>query len=175
MIGEKDLFVIGEIVRVHGVKGKLEIGFTNDVFHRAASDFLFLRIDGLPVPFLIESYSFKGNNRALIKFEGINSTDAATNLLGSEVLFPLSQVPERVSIPDEWSFLNGFEVYGMKEGLVGKVIAVDAQSANIVLQIERPGGREVLLPLHPELLVKLDDKDRKVIMNLPDGILTVND
>lgn len=172
-VEEKDLFRIGEIIKVHGVKGKQVLAFTDDAFMRAHADYLFLRMDGLPVPFSLKNCSPMGAGRALVQFGGIESAEVAARLVGAEVLFEYSKVPERVDEPLEWSFLDGFKVFGEAEGLIGSVVAVDAQSANVILQVKSQDGREVLLPFHPELVTELNEKQRILRMNLPEGLLSL--
>jgi ribosomal 30S subunit maturation factor RimM len=41
---------------------------------------------------------------------------------------------------------------------------------NTVLQIENDEQQEFLLPFAQELIVTIDEAERKIIMNLPDGI-----
>lgn len=172
---EEEVFRIGEIVRVHGVKGKLEIAYTDDVFMRADIDYLFFRMDGLLVPFFVESYSSKGRNRALLKLEDIETEEAAQRFLEAEVFFPLDEVPEREEIPDSWDFLTGYKVSDVSAGLIGDIVAVNAQSTNVILFVEKEDGSEVMLPMHPDLVVGMDEKNRHITMELPEGILTIND
>ena len=51
MIKADDLVLIGKITKLHGIDGEVVCHFTDDVFDRGDSAFLFLELDGLPVPF----------------------------------------------------------------------------------------------------------------------------
>lgn len=171
---EKDVYKVGQIVKVHGVKGKLEVSYTDDVFLRADIDYLFLKMDGLLVPFFIEECVMKGRGRALVKFEDVDMTERASLLLGAEVYFPVSEIPEREEEPASWDFLTGFSVSDVKEGYVGEITFVNADSANTILFVRRENNAEVLIPLHPELVVEWNEKKRELVMNLPEGLLTLN-
>jgi len=171
---EKKLYKIGEIISVHGIKGKVDFAFTDDVFQRVETDCLFCRIEGLPIPFFVQSCSFKSNSRALLKFDGIDDGEAAKILLGVDVLFPCSKVLVREKKCDTWTFLMGFKVYGKKEGFIGNILMVDTQSTNILIHVSRTSGEDVLIPLNPDLVIAVDEKKRFLKMDLPEGLLTLN-
>ena len=69
MIKADDLVLIGKITKLHGIDGEVVCHFTDDVFDRGDSAFLFLELDGLPVPFEWEEYRFKGAEDALFSQE----------------------------------------------------------------------------------------------------------
>ena len=172
---EKEVYKIGQLVKAHGVKGKAELSYTDDVFLRADIDYLFLRIDGLLVPFFMEECSMKGKGRALVKFEDIDTPEQVAGLLDAEVYFPISEIPEREEDPESWDFLTGFRVRDVKEGLVGEISSVNAESVNTILFVRKKDNTEVLIPLHKELVVEWDERKREIVMDLPEGLLTLND
>lgn len=85
MIRPDSIYGIGRITRTHGVNGKVELQFTDDVFDRADAPYLFLEMDGLPVPFFWEEYSFKNQHAALFKFEDVDNEQQARRLVGAQV------------------------------------------------------------------------------------------
>ena len=175
MITSEELFKIGFIKKTHGVAGELEMRFTDDVFDRVDADYVFIKLDGHPVPFFIESYRFKNDEVVLIKFEDVDTSNAAGRLCGAEVLFPTALVEEHTEAPLTWNYLTGFKVFEATEGFVGVVASVEASSANIVLCVERADGREALLPFHEELMMECDEKKREITLKLPEGLITLND
>lgn len=175
MISQDDIFKIGSITQIHGVGGEVIFYFTDDVFERAGIDYLFLEIEGLPVPFFIERYRLTGNGRAIIKFEDVNTADAAAEISGSDVYFPKSEVVENESEPLSWTYLTGFKVFDDQTGYLGEVEAVNDATTNILLTVQREGGGEVLIPLHEDFVTECDERERRLTLRLPDGLLTIND
>lgn len=173
-MNENEVFKIGRLVKLHGVKGKVEMSFTDDVFDRSGIDYLFLRVDGLLVPFFIDSYSFKGANRVLIKFDDIDDTSSAQRLVNSDVFFPYAEIPDRESDEDMTDYLIGYRLYNAPAEYVGEVTDIDTQSANTLLFVKTPNDNNVMIPLHPELVSNLDEKQRTITMNLPEGLLQIN-
>ena len=71
MIKPEDVYLIGRLTRTHGIKGEMELQFTDDAFDRGEVDYVVLLLDGIFVPFFFEDYRFKNNEAALIKFADI--------------------------------------------------------------------------------------------------------
>ena len=87
-MNEQEGYKIGQIGRTHGVKGEVTFNFTDDVWDRAESDYLFLRVDRILVPFFLEEYRFRSNTVALLKFQGYDTGEQARELCGCDVFFP---------------------------------------------------------------------------------------
>ena len=99
MIDRNDTFHIGRITRIRGLKGEVELRFTDDAFDRGDSPYLFLDMDGLLVPFFWEEYGFKNKETAIFSFEDIDTEDKARRLVGREVYYPLEALPDEESLP----------------------------------------------------------------------------
>ena len=94
MIDRNDTYHIGRITRIRGLKGEVELRFTDDAFDRGDSLYLFLDMDGLLVPFFWEEYGFKNKETAIFSFEDIDTEDKARRLVGREVYYPLEALPD---------------------------------------------------------------------------------
>lgn len=169
-----EVFKIGYIQRTHGLGGEVEMKFTDDVFDRTDADYLFLRVDGLIVPFFFEEYRFKNDETIIVKFEGVDDSNYARKICGAEVLFPVDMIPTQRENFCSWDFLTGFRVEAEGEPL-GSVRCVDRSSANILLLIDRADGSELYVPLHEDFIESCDEPSRLLKLRLPDGLLTIND
>lgn len=175
MIKAEELLKIGYINKVHGTQGEVEFRFTDDIFDRVDAEYLFINMDGHPVPFFMDEYRFKSDESVLVKFEDIDNADSAEKLCGAEVMFPKDLVENHEGLPVTWNYLTGFKVFGINTGLVGEINSVDDSSANILLCVKCKDGKEILLPFHPDLLVKCDEKQRELTLDFPDALITLND
>ena len=81
MIKLDDIFKLGRFYTPHGICGEINFSFTDDIFDRTESPYWVVEIDGIFVPFFVESYRFRGETTALVKIEDINDEQAA-KLLG---------------------------------------------------------------------------------------------
>ena len=175
MIEDSAVYEIGSITRTHGVKGEVAFNFTDDVWDRVEADYLFLRMDGLLVPFFLEEWRFRSDNIALLEFEDIDTTDAATRLVGATVYFPKELTP--ADVPDDeltWRMFTGFNVY--QEGqLLGTVSGIDDRTANILLYIATPAGKELIVPAVEEFVLGANHKARTLDVCIPTELLSLNE
>ena len=170
MIKKEEVFKIGIINKPHGVKGEVSFTFTDDIFDRVEDcDYLVLLLDGILVPFFIEEYRFRSDNVALVKFEGIDSTEKARTLTNVEVYYPVKFMDDQEEI-SSWNYFIGFRVEDIHHGCLGTVVDVDDATLNVLFVIEN-GDEEVLLPAHEEFILDIDRKKKIRKVDIPDGLL----
>ena len=167
MISDNEVYKIGQIGRTHGIKGEVTFNFTDDVWDRADAEYLFLRVEGILVPFFLEEYRFRSDTTALLKFLDYDSANDVQFMLGCEVFFPHSLTPEP-SEDDEytWRYFTGFELFDENAGLIDTIDSVDDSTQNILFQV---GKR--LIPATEDWITDIDHKERTIHMSLPEGLL----
>ena len=138
------------------------------------ADYLFLRLDGLLVPFFLEEWRFRSDNVALLKFEDIDSADDARRIVGTEVYFPKDLTPEDLDEEElEWQHFTGFEVW-QDDSLLGTVTSVLDQTANVLLVVTAPDDRELLIPAHEDFVLEADHRQRRLLVSVPEELLNLN-
>lgn len=167
MICDNEVYKIGQIGRTHGVKGEVTFNFTDDVWDRAESEYLFLCVDGILVPFFIEEYRFRSDSTALIKFLDYDSANDVQFLIGCEVFFPHTLTPEMGEDEEyTWRYFTGFQLFDKSAGLIGTIDSVDDSTQNILFQV---GKR--LIPAAEDWITDINHKERTISMSLPEGLL----
>ena len=162
------VYKIGIIGKAHGVKGELSIQIDDDVFDRVDAEYLVLKLDGIFVPFFMEEYRFKSDSVALVKFEGVDTQERARELTGVEVYFPRELAEQDENAELSYSALVGYTLIDNNSGKpVGTIAYVDEQTINIMFELE--DGR--LIPASEELIVDVDQKNRTITLDIPEGIL----
>ena len=68
----------------------------------------------------------------------------------------------------------GYTVFDGRGERIGVVDAVDDRSANILFTLHTAEGRELMIPVHPELIHDYDAKRRELVVEIPDGLLDLN-
>ncbi|MBO6190761.1 MAG: 16S rRNA processing protein RimM [Alloprevotella sp.] len=176
MVRREDTISIGRITKSRGLQGEVEILVADDVFADTDCPYLFLDRDGLLVPFFWEEYRFKSERVAVVKFEGCNDEAAARRLVGSDVRFPTSELPETSddAFPNRLARLADFIVANAHGEEVGRITAVDDTTQNVVLNVRTNTGNNILLPFHPDLIANFDATARRISMHIPDGLLDIN-
>lgn len=166
-MNDSEVFRIGRIGRTHGVKGEVTFSFTDDVWDRTESEYLFLRVDGILVPFFLEEYRFRSDSTALVKFLDYDTAEDVQFLVGSEVYFPHSQIPERGEDEEyTWRYFTGFTLSDERAGRIGIIDHVDDSTANILFQVG-----EQFIPAAEDWIKDIDHKERTIRMTLPEGLL----
>lgn len=179
MIAFEEIFKIGYISKKRGLRGEVEMIFTDDAFDTGDSEYLVLDMDGIPVPFFWEEYRFKRDDTVILKIEDIDDEDAAGRLVGKSVYYPKALVAassdEEEAVLSSYKALTGYEVTDSEGQPLGTIIAVDDSSANVLLAIERPDGEELIVPYHDDFLLHFSARERRMALDIPHGILTLNE
>ena len=115
-------------------------------------EYLVCLLDGIFVPFFIEEYRFRSDTTALVKLEGVDTSEKARMFTNVEVYFPKKYVED------------------VNHGELGEIVAVDDSTMNVLFAIEKD-GEELLLPAHEEFIIKLDKKKRLLTVEVPDGLI----
>lgn len=188
MIRLEEVFKIGHISRTHGVKGEVEVQFTDDPFDRGEIDYLVLEIDGIMVPFFFSEYRYKGGHSALFTFEDIDSEEKARRFVGLSVFYPKSAV--RIEEGEETDLsslraLTGYRVYAIDEEEsteddlatydLGDITHVDDSSMNTLITVVDDDDEERMLPLHSDFIVEIDPVERTLLLNIPLELLDINE
>ena len=156
---------IAKILKSNGTDGGLLIGVRDiEVGQIDLQEPVFIEFDGLPVPFYFESFTQRGNTRALVRLTGVHNLTDADELAGS-VLYAEDDLYE-----DEEEDLTGWTVLDADGNKVGTVSAHEDIPGNPCIWVETGHG-ECLLPLHEELVLDVDETEQAIRMEIPDGLL----
>ncbi len=171
MIRPEEVYCIGKFTRTHGVQGEMALAFTDDVFDRVDCPYLVCSMDGILVPFFIEEYRFKSRDVALIKFERIDSSEAAAIFTNKEVYFPKSYAEQAEDGEYSWQYFVGFEAEDLTYGYLGELVDVDESTVNTLFVVERSDGEELLIPAQEAFIEDINHDERIIKFNLPEGLL----
>ena len=156
---------VAQVLKSNGTDGELLLSF----FDIAPEDIdlqepVFIEFDGLPVPFYFESFTPRGNNRALVRLTGVRSLKDADELAGQSVYADYFEEEEEED-------LVGWMVCNAEGQTVGTVVDYEDIPGNLCLWVERPDGEQVLLPFHEDLILSMEESTQTITMSIPEGIL----
>ena len=157
-----ELMVLGHVVRTHGISGALLIRteYSNEL---TTEETVFVDLQG-PVPFFIESVK-RGSGGWIVQFEWINDLDQAESLVGNEIL--IERVEDQVD--SEYPMI-GYTIRDQNSGRKGEVFDVKPLDHHPLL-IAQFDNKEVIIPFVEAMIVEVDDDNKFIEMNLPDGLL----
>ncbi len=171
MIREEEVFKIGRFAKPHGVKGELSLVTNSEVFEEAEDPYLVCPMDGILVPFFIESYRYKSGSVVLVKLECVDSEEAARAFTNLDVYYPLDAVEESDLVGDmTWDSFVGYTVNDLDGNLLGAITSVDDSTVNVLFQIDYQ-GEPLLFPAAEELIASVDPAARQITVHVPEGLL----
>ncbi|MBR6202230.1 MAG: 16S rRNA processing protein RimM [Bacteroidaceae bacterium] len=172
MIRQEDVYQIGRMGKVHGLKGEINFQFTDDVWDRTDSDYIICEVDGILVPFFIEEYRFRSDSTAIMKLEGIDTVDAAQMLVNCYVYFEKKYQEELDEDEVSLNYFIGFKMIDGDNGEdIGIIADIDDKTDNWLFVVERKDGSEVMIPAHEEFISEINKEEKKMVMDLPLGLL----
>ncbi len=176
MIRREEVFYIGKVSKGRGLRGEVEILFTDDAFDRGDAEYIVLDMDGILVPYFWEEYRFKNDDTAIFKIEDVDDENAARHLVGHSVYYPLAALPDDEDENELRSLkaFTGFTVTDDKGTVIGTVENVDDSSQNVLLYLRTPHGEEVIVPLHDDFVTDYSLTERRLSLSLPEGLLLLN-
>jgi 16S rRNA processing protein RimM len=169
---EKELLRIGKIVATHGLNGALTAThITGAKGWLKVNDVLFVAMHKHSrIPFFATTVKWLNETEMTLHFEGIGTVEAAKKLLGKAVYIPADKIAGKMEqSPLLWI---GFAMHDRQKGLVGHIEDVLQAGAQWLAQITVK-GKEVLIPLQPELILKVAPAEKYLLMNLPEGLIEI--
>lgn len=168
---KEECFYLGKIAKKFSFKGELLAYLDTDepeLYEKMES--VFVELNKNLVPFFIENSSLHKNDFLRIKFDDVNTEEDTDELIGRELYLPLSFLPKLEGNQFYYHEVIGFEIEDQRLGMVGKIVSVNDSTAQPLFEVLN-GEVEMLIPMIDQFLVKVDRENKKVIMNLPEGLV----
>lgn len=167
------LVTIGYIKKPHGIKGELKVQIEEaylEDFTRV--DVVFLAKSGAFLPYFIQDKTF--GNHLVVSLDEVKSRNEAEALSGAKVAIRESDVipdEDRTLIPEEgFEFLDGYLVIDSEQGEIGPILEI-LELPQQQLALVDYKGKEVMLPLHEDLILGIDEDKKQVKVDIPEGLL----
>ena len=170
-LAKKGYVLIGEIIGTHGVKGTAKF--------RSYAESLAVFEPGRPV--IVRERTGRETSREinwvkhhrrtpLLSLKGINDRNQAEELLGAELFIPKAELP----LPEDGSFywfdLIGIAVYTIDGVYLGRIESIMETGSNDVYVVQ-DGKKEVLIPALESVVVQIDIQQKRMQVDLPEGLI----
>ena len=168
---KEDCFFLGKIVKKYSFKGELLVTLDTDQPEMYTEmESVFVEVNHNLVPFFIESASLHKSRMLRIQFEDVYTEAEADDLLGSELYLPLDLLPPLEGNKFYFHEIIGFKVTDLNKGSIGVISGVNDQTSQALFEIDFE-GREILIPINDEFIVKLDREAKTISLNTPEGLI----
>lgn len=167
---------VGFVQKPHGIHGELVIRFQEEFYETMEeSPTLFLEIDQLLVPYFIseDGLRFKSGESVIAKLDWIDTDKKAKDLCGFSVFVGQEDV---IEFEDEMSphSLVGYQLFGEELGLIGIINEVHDFAGNLLLSVVYQ-GKEAMIPLNEDLIVRLDEEKREIELQIAEGLFNLDE
>ena len=193
MAGYDNLQQIAQVLKSNGTDGELVLGFREIAPEDInLNEPVFIIFDGLPVPFYIESFTKRGNTKALVHLTDICSMEDVEEIAGKAVYIEEDNLPEMSLEEDGYAALIGWTVLTPAASLqigndgnetaddsieddcelyeVGEITDFLDIPKNPCIEVETENGA-IMIPLHEDLILSVDPEYQEIIMQIPAGLI----
>ena len=170
---KEDCFELGIITKPHGTKGEAILHLDTD-YPEAYTDLesVFLEMKGALVPYFFESIHLNKSNKAIVKFEDIESIEDVEIIKNAKAYLPVGFLPKLEEGQFYYHDVVGFTVIDENHGELGIVVSFSETTAQPIMVMDFK-EKEVLIPVDKSIVLRADLDKHQVITCLPNGLLEI--
>src|SRR5690606_12574855 len=168
---KEDCFYLGKIVKKYSFKGEVLVKLDTDepeIYENMES--VFIALGNNLVPFFIEECSFHKSDLIRLKLEDVTSEADADLLIKSELYLPLGFLPKLTGNKFYFHEIIGFVMEDINQGKLGVIKGINDSTAQALFEIDKD-GKEILIPVNDDFIVKVDRDTKKIIVDTPEGLV----
>ena len=162
---------VGQIVNTNGLKGLLKINpFTNDITRFERLKTILVEHKKELLEFEIESVRYQ-KKQVLLKLKGIDTIEEAEKY--REDYLKIKRNKEE-KLPEDTYYivdLIGLDIYTENGELLGKLDDIFSTGSNYVYVVKNSEGKQILLPAISDVIKNIDLEQKKIVVNLIEGLL----
>ena len=164
--------LLGSVIKSKGISGEVVVRTkiaTSGIQEKPR--FVMVKIDGLPVPFFVNSWQNLSNNEIILRFKDITTKEKAEKFRDKEIWLPRNEFKD-FSFKPATEDISGFKVIDAEAGFIGITKGILAIPENDLLRVDY-SGREVLIPLQEGIVLEIRSDKKEIRVNLPEGFLQI--
>lgn len=164
-----DLLVVGEIVKVRGLRGCLKV-LTSMEKQNFDTDLKFVYLEdvlGQRKSHNIRTLTASGKF-VFLELKDITDRDSAQALVGYKVLIPLDKLEDLPQGEYYWRDIIGLDVYDEKGEYLGRIESIFPTGGNDVYVCQ--GEREILLPAIADVIRHIDIEKKIMTVRMLEGL-----
>ena len=168
---KEDCFYLGKIVKKYSFKGELLAKLDTDEPDLYDNlDAIFIDLRGNLVPFFVQSSQLHKSELLRLKFEDVDTEADADALMKTDLYLPLDLLPKLEGNKFYFHEVIGFTIKDENFGEVGILKSINDSTAQSLFEIDRD-GIEILIPMNDEFMVKVDRKNKTILLKTPEGLI----
>jgi 16S rRNA processing protein RimM len=165
----RQLTTIGTITKTQGFEGAVTVKISNgSVREPKINEPVFIIIDGIPVPFFVRDVYYPGGDTMNLSFDDYTTASSVLMFKGCELKYEASAYGEQS--PD---VMTGYTIFDVHTSLTVVITSIDEKPGQLLATVEL-NGKEIYIPLHPDLIINIDHRKKTIKMDLPEGLIDLN-
>jgi 16S rRNA processing protein RimM len=162
---------IGKLVATFGVKGEmiLKHNLGKKTGLKGLDVFFLEDLPGSFLPYFPVSLKIKSESELFVMIDGMDSKEKASGLLQQQV-WVTEDVFKKFAAATAPIALLGYVAHDKGKAL-GEVLEVIEQPHQVMCRIQFGKHDDILIPINEQSLVKVDKKNKKLMLDLPDGLI----
>ena len=160
----------GKISKPYGLRGEVNTILEPQAVNNIEPDNpLFIDIDGQRVPFFVEELELVSSEQAIIKFEFVDTLEAARVVSGCDIYFDMRHQPDPSDSGDEMANLIGYTASDKASGLLGTIADYLPHPMNPVFVIQSE-SKELIVPAVDDFIDHINPEEQSIQFILPEGL-----
>jgi len=176
MIRRDELILIGHYNKTHGVGGEIVATLSVDVSQLSC---LISDMDGIMVPFFVTGCRQRSTSSVLLTLDGVTSQQEAMVMVNREIYalkrdyMPLvagsGDGADETDGDYPLDYFIGYELRDSDGSVVGVITDVNDDTDNALFMVG-----DIMVPASDDLIVEFDTDRRVMVMDLPTGLMELN-
>ncbi|MDD2634461.1 MAG: ribosome maturation factor RimM [Bacteroidales bacterium] len=170
---ELELFEVASVIKPHGLNGYISIktfeNYSNKIYNIGMP--VFLKIEGIPVPFFIEDVKTSGRN-VLLKLKNICNSEQVDRFRSASLMITEKDIIENKSEELSKSELIGYAVYDVKFGFIGNISLFNDIPGNPVFETTFD-NKTIIIPFADDIIVEINSNTKTVKIIAPEGLIDI--
>jgi len=163
----------GKISKPYGIRGEVNIILKPNAGNNIEPDNpLFIDIDGQRVPFFVEEVELVSTEQAIIKFEFIDTMEAAREVSGCDLYFHILHQSDTSETGEDLADLIGYTASDRELGLLGRISDYVPHPLNPVFVIQSE-KKELMVPAVRDLIDYINPEEQCIQFILPEGLTSL--
>lgn len=164
-------FRIGQALKSHGTGGQLRLLVEDRLkgYVRPGS-YVFFDLNGSKVPYKVNEVD--DHQHFVVSLDHVQGKQLSDLLAGKELWIPIDQVKERHRnsprhVTEKW---DAYAIEDESNGAIYPILRTEEFPQQLIAVIE-VDGRQVMVPLHDQLISDIDKVEKRIRMQIPEGLL----
>jgi 16S rRNA processing protein RimM len=167
-LADTDKILLGKLIKPIGLDGEIRLSIEEGIEHVEKPQVLFQLRDDRFFPWFVQEWKNSDEGEYLVQFEELNSPEKAREICGQSIWVDSSLVSFSPQ-DDGRDDLIGYQIRDQQGKVYGNISEILDNSGQWLAVLEYE-NREILIPLAEENILGVQDIERYLVVDIPEGL-----